>query len=130
MKPISIYLVKAIFVLITTLSAGSFTRAQKLATENLRFGQVFYVGTDQDNRLIFELQLTNLPEKGNVLRISDEDRILFEERINAKTYRRRYKIDRSELNKIYFEVINGQTLLKETFQLNYKVEEKWEVIKA
>jgi hypothetical protein len=135
MKSLNAFLAKALIVLVATFSASSFVVAQKQMAENLSVNRVVFIGTDDQNRLVFELQLTNLPEKGNLLLILDgEKNILFEEQINSKTYRRRYKIDRSEMNSdmnmIHFEVINGQPLLKESFRLNYRVECKWDVIKA
>ena len=81
--------------------------------------------------LVFDLQLSNLPAKGSWLRIMDEDKnVLFEQRINAATYAKRYKIVRNDLKAVHFEVINKETILKESFQLKYRVEEKMEVVKA
>ena len=131
MKSCNSFFAKIIFVLILTFLTGSSVHAQRKLADNLDYSKVLFVGIDEDNRLVFELQLVNLPEKTNVLRIFDWNKnILFEERINARTYSRRYKIDRNEIDQIYFEVINKQALLKERFQLNCRMEEKWEVVKG
>jgi len=84
-----------------------------------------------DNMFVFDVHLTSLPLKGNVIRITDgNNNLLFEERINAKVHRRRYEVERSVTDKIYFQMINRQLFLKELFLLNHKVEEKWEVVKG
>ena len=84
----------------------------------------------EDNMLVFELNLKNLPAKGSALSITDEaGNVIFEERIKADTYQRRYKIERNSISKIAFEISSKNFKLNRTFSINTWIEEKVSVAK-
>jgi len=113
-----------------TIQSFAQAQAQNLIASTDAANKVQFVGM-QGDMLIFDLQLNNLPSKGSWIRIMDgKKNILFEHRTNSATYLKRFKIVRENLSNIHFEVISKEIILKESFQLNYKVEEKMEVIKA
>lgn len=120
------------FLVVSFFGIQSFAQAQSegLIASNKTVSKIQFVGLEGE-MLIFDLRLSNLPSKGSWIRIMDDDKnLLFEHRTNATTYRRRFKIVRENLKGIHFEVTNKETILKESFRLKYKVEEKMEVIKA
>jgi len=125
------FFLRLAFLAVVFLGIQSFVpaRSQKLIASNTAISKVQFVGMDGD-MLVFDLQLSNRT-KGSWLRIMDENKnVLFEQRINAATYAKRYKIVRNDLKAVHFEVINKETILKKSFQLKYRLEEKMEVIKA
>ena len=126
-------LFSGVFILaLAFLSIQSFAQdqPQNLVANNYTTNKVRFVGIE-DNMLVFDLKLSNLPLKGSRIRIVDGDNnVLFEHRTSAATYIKRFKIVRDNLKDIHFEVINKETILKESFQLKYTVEEKMEIIKA
>jgi hypothetical protein len=114
------------------LGAPSFMQvhSQGLMASNSAVSKIQFVGMEGE-MLVFDLQLSNLPAKGSWIRVTDDEKnILFEQRINSTIYAKRYKIIRENIKGLHFEVISKETILKESFQLRYKVEEKMEVVKA
>ncbi len=121
-----------IFLAVSFLGIQTFAQAQSqtFLASNKAVNKIQFVGMEGD-MLVFDLQLGNLPEKGSWIRVMDGDKnVLFEKRIHSSTYSKRYKIIKDNISKLHFEVINHETILKESFQLKYKVEEKMEVVKA
>jgi hypothetical protein len=132
MKHRTFFFLKMIFLAVSFLGVQSFAQAQSqtILASNKAVNKIQFVGMEGD-MLVFDLQLTNLPAKGSWIRVMDGDKnVLFEKRIHSSTYSKRYKIIKDNISKLHFEVINHETILKESFQLKYKVEEKMEVVKA
>lgn len=131
MKSIQSLAARAIFLLIVSTTDAQVTNAQSpVASLHYEAGNIQFIGVE-DDMLVFELVLSNLPKEGSWLRITDENAtLIFEERIKSNRYNKRYKIMRNNMNKIQFEITNKRTLLKESFQINRKIEEKREVSKA
>ena len=106
----------------------SFTRLPKKsieATENVE-----YVKGDLES-LTFVVNLPQVPEKGCILRITNEsDEILLEQRIKTKTHKQAYKIFRNNLSKIRFTATGKDFRVEETFNLRFVIEEKIEVTKS
>lgn len=129
MKAFTSIMKRTIFLMIAGLSFHS-VHAQHYLAENTTVNKVQFAGIDGE-LLVFDLQLADLPAKGSVLRILDENRnVVHEERIKGTSLVRRYKIVKDNMTKLYFEVSNRQIILKQSFNINYKVETKWEVTKA
>lgn len=129
MKASNSFVTKAIFLIIVAVSSHS-THAQNYIAEKTTMNKVQFMGIDGE-LLVFDLQLANLPAKRSVLRILDEKRnVIHEERINGTSLIRRYKIVKDNVTKLYFEVSDRQIILQQSFNINYKVETKWEVTKA
>ena len=80
--------------------------------------------------LVFEVNLDQIPDKGCFLKISDESgEVLFEKRIISTSYRQIYRIQRNNSSKFSFEASGKNFHVKESFNLQYKMEEKIEVTK-
>jgi len=80
--------------------------------------------------LTFVVHLPQIPEKGCLLRISDQTgEVLFEKRIRASKFQETYKIDRSNLSKLNFEATGKNFRFQESFNLRFVMEEKIEVTK-
>ena len=132
MKHRNLFFVRMIFLAVSFFGIQTFVQAQSqtFLANNKAISKVQFVGMEGD-MLIFDLRLNSLPEKGSWIRITDDEKnVLFEERIHSTIYSKRYKIVWQHINKLHFEVMNKETILKESFQLKYKVEEKMEVVKA
>jgi hypothetical protein len=131
MKQLHSLAAKAGFLFIISTGAAPITKAQApIANVKLVSNKIQFIGVEGD-MLVFELLLNDLPKEGSWLRITDENRtLIFEERIKSSSHSKRYKVIRNSMNKIQFEIFSKQTLLKESFNVNLKMEEKWEVIKA
>lgn len=132
MKHRNSFCLRMIFLTVSFFGIQTFVQAQSqtFLASNKAVNKIQFVGVEGD-MLIFDLQLNNLPEKGSWIRITDDEKyVLFEERIHSTIYSKRYKIVRQHINTLHFEVITKETILKESFRLKYKVEEKMEVVKA
>ena len=120
--------------LFLVLSAGSYTgyaQTQMGAVSSIHLPSKVHFIKMEDDKLVFDLKLNDLPASGCILLIRDETgTIIFEERLYGDTYNKRYKIERNGMSAIHFEVFNKRVLLKESFNLHYRVEEKMEVTKA
>jgi hypothetical protein len=80
--------------------------------------------------LLFDVNLAGLPETGCRLKIYDASgEILFEQWINAPSYRKLYRIERNNSDKISFEAKGKDFRFNESFNLRFKLEEKLEVTK-
>lgn len=132
MKHRDFFFVRMIFLAMSFFGIQTFAQAQSqtFLANNKAVNKIQFVGIEGD-MLVFDLQLGNLSEKGSWIRVMDGDKnVLFEKRIYSSTYSKRYKIIKDNISQLHFEVINHETILKESFQLKYKVEEKMEVVKA
>lgn len=132
MKHRNSFFLRMLFLAVSFLGIQTFVQAQSqtLLANNKAVNKIQFVGMEGD-MLVFDLQLSNLPEKGSWIRVLDgEKNVLFEKRIYSSTYSKRYMISKDNISQLHFEVINHETILKESFQLKYKVEEKMEVVKA
>lgn len=120
------------FFMIATLSA-ELSRAQH---QNTLFstpstgGHVHFIGINE-GMLVFEVQLENVQQKEIVLTIDDENGYeIYSERIEKPAFIKRYKIEKNAMNKIQFNIKEQQKTSTETFNVNYKLEEKFEISKA
>ena len=132
MKHRNLFFLRMLFLAVSFLGIQTFVQAQPqtFLANNKAVNKIQFVGMEGD-MLVFDLQLSNLPEKGSWIRVMDSDKnVLFEKRIYSSTYSKRYKISKDNISQLHFEVIGHETILKESFQLKYKVEEKMEVVKA
>lgn len=93
-------------------------------------GNIRFISSDGD-MLVFELSLRYLLPKGSMIRIMDEaNNIIFEERTDIETYNIRYKIIRNDMKKNNFEISSRNLFLNQSFNVNFRKEEKIEVTKA
>ena len=96
---------------------------------NAAAGTIEFVKGDAVS-LTFYVQLPEVPQKGCVLKISDQSgEVLFEKRITARYYSEIYKIERSNLSKLTFEATGKHFRVEESFNLKFIIEEKIEVTK-
>jgi len=135
MKSIKSVFLKASCMLAFTLIANSFSKTQAQQVQ-AKYAAASESGSDirfmqmENNMLVFELDLKNLPAKGTMLSITDESgNVLFEQSIKTTTYQRRYKIERNNLSKIEFKVSKRNFNLNRTFSINTWMEEKISVAK-
>lgn len=123
---------KAIIVPFICFSSVSFSQSEvysSLRNEANNPSAVEFVKTD-GTMLIFEVNLTGLPAKGCHLKITNESGdIIYEDRISAESYKRTFKIQRNNLNKINFEASGKNFWINETFNLQTRIEEKLVVTK-
>ena len=88
-----------------------------------------FVRADEE-LLVFEVNLGQIPEKGCMLTIYEgSGETLFQKRINSPSFRQIFKIAKSNLDQVNFEARGKNFLVKESFYLQFRVEEKVEVIK-
>lgn len=130
MKPIKNF-VKLLLVLFLLQVLPQCAQAQKsMAIAGAPVNSIRYVGMEGE-LLLFELELNALPAGTCSLRIRDEaNTIFFEQKIEGPVYRKRYKIHPDQFQHLQFEVIQGKLLLEQRFNLRYRVEEKFEVVRA
>ena len=92
-------------------------------------GDIRYISAE-DNILVFEMRLQNLPAKGSNIRITDDaGNIIFEDRVKTATCNVRYKIEKNNISKLTFEVLGKKLYLNKSFSINTRLEEKIEVAK-
>ncbi|HAO45456.1 MAG TPA: hypothetical protein PLZ45_04025 [Ferruginibacter sp.] len=122
-----------LLVLATVSNLFSFTQAQvttayagaKTATGDIRFIKT------EDNLLVFDLQLNNLPSSGALLRITDGDNnVILEQRISSETYGIRYKIEKADIRQLHFEILGKKVFINQSFNIGSKVEERTEVTRV
>jgi len=134
MKTMKSVFIKTTCMLILVLASNSFslTQAQSKsysASADESKGDIRFVDA-RDGMLVFELNLKNLPAKGSRIQIKDEEgNVIFEESIRTETYNVRYRIERTGISRIAFEVSNKKILMNKTFSINSHIEEKIEVAK-
>ena len=135
MKSIKSVLLKATSMLAFTLLANSISPAKaqqappKYAAANDAGSEISFVQVE-NNMLVFDLNLKNLPAKGSVLSITDEDgNVIYEQTIKTVSYQRRYKIVRNNLSKVAFEISSKNFALNKSFSINTWIEERISVAK-
>ena len=120
-------LVLSLLLLCLGILGQSFTHLPTNSSEATN--SIEYVNGDVES-LTFCVNLPQVPEKGCILRITNEtDEILFEQRIKSKTHKQVYKIKGNNLSKIRFTATGKDFRVEETFNLRFVVEEKIEVTK-
>ena len=119
------------FLIIVSTGTVQVAEAQlPVASIHHAANRIKFVGVENE-MLVFELLLNNLPQEGSWLRITDEQgTLVFEERIKGTTLNKRYKVVRNRMTQIQFEILSKRSLLKESFHVNLRTEEKWEVTKG
>lgn len=120
-------LVSSLLLICMGIFGQSFTHLPAKGKEST--GTIEYVKGDEAS-LSFYVNLPQIPEKGCILRITDEfGERLFEQRIRTRTHQQLYKISRNNLTKISFQAIGKDFRVEETFNLRFVLEEKIEVTK-
>jgi hypothetical protein len=117
MKPTTSLFKKAVIVPLVFISLSCFSQPAfkpLAAMENNLPANIEFVKADRES-LVFDVNLTGLPETGCRLIISDAyGDILFEQWIKGKSYQKLYRIERNNFDKISFEArekISGSTNL-------------------
>ena len=132
MKPTTPLFKKAVFVPLVLISLACFSQPAlkplaAMETANVR--SIEFVHADRET-LVFDVNLAGLPETGCRFKIYDAaGDILFEQWINAASYRKRYRIERNNSDKISFEAKGKNFRFNESFNLRFRLEEKIEVTK-
>ena len=132
MKSIKTVFIKAACMLAFVFVSNSFSLQQLKAQANYHAqadADIRYISAE-DNLLVFEMRLQNLPAKGSNIRITDEDgNMIFEDRVTTTTCNVRYKIERNNVNKLTFEILGKNLRLNKSFSISSRTEEKIEVAK-
>jgi len=124
MKSIKFVFVKAIVIVFFTFCAGSsYSQNQSenfMKTEGAN--KVQFMGVE-NGFLLFDLLFTEVPAKGCILKIMDNDgNIMLEETISGNAYTRRYKVAKEETPRISFKALGKGFVYNQTFVI--KKEEK------
>jgi hypothetical protein len=132
MKLMTTFFKKAAIVPLVFISLSCFsqpTLKPLVAMVNNPAANIEFVKADKET-LLFDVNLAGLPETGCRLKIYDASgEILFEKWINAPSYRKLYRIERNNSDKISFEAKGKDFRFNESFNLRFKLEEKLEVTK-
>jgi hypothetical protein len=130
MKQTTLLFKKTVIVPLAFISLSCFsqpTLKPLAAVENTPASGIEFVKADRET-LLFDVNLAGLPATGCWLRIYDASReILFEKWINTPSYRKLYRVERDNTEKISFEAKGKDFRLNESFNLRFKMEEKLEV---
>ena|SRR5688572_23708497 len=124
MKSIKFVFLKAIIIVFFTFCAGS--SYSQTPSEN-------YMKTDaankvqfmrvENNFLLFDLFLSEVPAKGCTLKIMDHDgNIMFEETISGNSFSRRFKIAKEGISRISFKALGRGFVFNQSFAV--KTEER------
>lgn len=132
MKPTTPLFKQAVIVPLVFMCLSCFsqpTLKPLAAMENNSLASIEFVMADKET-LVFDVNLVGLPETGCSFKIYDASGdILFEQRINTGSYRKLYRIERNNSDKISFEARGKNFRLNESFNLRFRLEEKIEVTK-
>ncbi len=132
MKSMNQFFKKAVIVPLLCISTVCFTQSSVQSivnNDNSNSSNVEFVKSD-GNMLVFDVSLSGLPEKGCMLKITNEaGEFIFETKISASSYKKTYRIERNEMSKLNFEAVGKNFRFNETFNLRFIVEEKLEVTK-
>jgi hypothetical protein len=124
---------KAFIVAAFLSGTGNIVNGQQQASLSVKpvtTDKIRFIGEEGD-MLVFELHIDNPQANGSWLKIYDGDNnVIFEEKITDKSLLRRYKIERADIKRITFSVNGKSYSFSQSFTINYKVEEFWEVTKA
>ncbi len=84
----------------------------------------------EDDMLVFKVSLSQIPEKGCQLQISNENGdVIFEQKITSSSFQQIYRIERNNMSQLNFAATGKNFRFVESFNLRFKVEEKIEVSK-
>ena len=128
MKSLMFVFLKTIFIVFFAFSAGhTFSQTSSHPSGKADIvNKVHFMGV-QDNYLLFDLRVAELPAKGCTLRIIDEaGNTMFEETLLGNYFTRRYKIAREGMQRISFKASGKGLALNQSFTI--KTEEKLVVI--
>ena len=91
---------------------------------------VSYLGV-KNEMLVFEVKLHLNDNELKILSIYDEvGNEIYSERIRTNTFVKQYMIAKSSVGKIQFTLRGKKSIMNETFQVNYRTEERLEISKA
>lgn len=124
-------------IMTTLITMTSFIAQQSIAQpEQPSFADPFisnsvkYIGM-KDDLLVFEVRLGNNVQKGTTLSIPDEKgNEIYSERIKTSSFVKRYMFAKNTISKIQFNIKGRRQIMNETFNVNFKMEERLEVSKA
>ena len=132
MKSLNQLFKKALVLPLVCISVLSFSQPEfkvgggDTNTEN---GTIEFVKLE-DDMLVFKVSLSQIPEKGCQLKITNEnDEVIFEKKINSTSFQGIYRIERSNMSKLNFTATGKNFRFVESFNLRFQVEEKLEVSK-
>lgn len=131
MKPTTHLWKTAVIVPLVFISLSGFSQPLKLlaAPDTNSVVKIEFVKADPE-ALVFDVDLSGLPETGCTLTVyGPSGEVLFKEWIKARSYRKHYRIERNNSDKISFEARGKNLRFKESFNLRYRLEEKIEVTK-
>ena len=117
MKSIKFVFLKAIIIVFFTFCAGS-SYSQNPPVNYVKTdgaNKVQFMGIENDF-LVFDLLFSQVPAKGCILKIMDNDgNIMFEETISGNAYTRRYKVPKEETSRISFKAVGKGFVFNQTF---------------
>ena len=128
MKSLMFVFLKTIFIaffVFSTVFSFSQTSSETYGKADVT-NKIQFMGVD-DNYLLFDFRITELPAKGCTLRIIDDaGNTMFEETLTGNSFTRRYKIAREGMQRISFKATGKGLVLNQSFTI--KTEEKLLVI--
>lgn len=130
MKSFKTVFVRLVFASFFLFSSGNVVNAQAQPVAETTDSLIRFAGIE-DDMVIFEVELENLPLKGSTISILDNyGTVLFEERIAATSLNRRYKIVRNNIDTVTFKVSGKSFSINRSFTISYRLEERLEVKKV
>ena len=119
MKSIKFVFLKAIIIVFFTFCAGS-SYSQSPSESYLKTdgpNKVQFMGVE-NNFLVFDLLFSQVPAKGCILKIMDNDgNIMFEETISGNAYTRRYKVPKEETSRISFKALGKGFVFNQSYTI-------------
>lgn len=130
MKSISTTMKKAAFLPLVCLSFICFGQTEKPAKNDPGKNAAIEFLKSENGHLFFEVNLREIPSTGCIISISnEEEQLIFEDQVRTTSYHKTFQVPNEGSSKIYFDVNGKKYRLRQSFDLRYKVETKWEVTK-
>lgn len=130
MKSIKSFIPKTVFIVFFLFNGANSLFAQKQKETQIVQaieGRINFAGSQED-MLIFDVHLDDLPAKGTLLTILNESgEPIFTERISATFHSCRYKILPNNMELITFVVTGKSFYYDQSFTIHHKTEEILEV---
>ena len=117
MRSIKFVFLKSIIIVFFTFCAGS-SYSQNPSENYVKAegaNKVQFMGIE-NGFLVFDLLFSQVPAKGCILKIMDNDgNIMFEETISGNAYTRRYKVPKEETSRISFKAVGKGFVFNQSF---------------
>ena len=117
MRSIKFVFLKSIIIVFFTFCAGS-SYSQNSSESYMKTegaNKVQFMGVE-NNFLVFDLLFSQVPAKGCILKIMDNDgNIMFEESISERSFTRRYKVAKEETSRISFKALGKGFVFNQSF---------------